>query len=1211
MKRNLQITNNGTSNLDWNIRMNFQYGQTRAAKPLHQYRSSTFYSGVRVSSTAPRAFQKAITPTSGPTKLALARANSAAANGNERILVIQETDAWGVNIGDFIINNLGITPTVINSSQIAETDFFQYDLIVTAGDEDNTYYTELSNNVSKFEAYVIAGGVVQYQLATQGDNVTIVGGVQVIHSYAENVNRVLIPEHPIVSGLDSLLNGNSANHCYLTNLPGNAKVIVETADSRLPTLVEYSFGAGSVVATGMTWEYLYINGYNSGPMMGLALEYSLTLGGAWLRANPISGSIAASGNQQTTITIDASRLYPGDYEAAVEIVNNDVDPEDTVFVVPVTLTVLPPNMSASPDTFANIQYGLGDSTTVTLTVGNIGGQGRLLWSASVVSSSGIPVKFIPASGNLVQNGTEPVLIRLMPTFVAGTYDITIKVSGNDPANPNEEILIQATVLPPDVNVTSESIVKKVEKNKTGSSTLTISNTNAGKLFWNMSIQSDVPEEPTIQVNRSLKKGNNGKQSLLSKASHKSSSFSQLSSSQAFDFIPGTFDSLMLSETYLTCMTVDPATGLIYAQENGGYAFFQYDPSTNEWTQLEDCPIYSGNNGGAVVLNGKVYTTYTSGSGGSKAFREKAFDAFGEGPPPASGIGIYDIDSDTWTTMDSPTYSGLIETFGGKIYLADTYLFVSYDPMTLQWDTLPHPGELDPLFYDENTWGGLRYYNGYLYDLAGNGDTSFAKFDLATEEWTQLPAPPRGTVLGTAIDPVNHTFYAVGNYEDAGDSSLFAFNLNTEQWSVIGGLPFSYIDDMGMAYVPSGDYRGLYLIEGEAGYGFVRYNTTAGMGWLTASAYSGTINGNSSGNVTLNFMPDTLDIGDYTANIFITSNDADEPLITIPVTMQVRADVSGPVTGISFFQDKYLSQYIDVIATGNEPLSGSPVIKVTKPNASQETLTTVTVDAAKRVYYGHFKFDASGNYSFTVTSTDTASNSKDSVRTLSAVLAKVGSNASLASTDGVAIMKIADNTMKSDAYLTIAAEGADLYSSEGIYSLSEAYTFGPLGMDLNASATITFDYSKLSGVDENHLTIYRRTENGLEMMKTIVNKVSKTATTTTMKMGKYQLFYNGDVVSEFEGALPKEFALFQNYPNPFNPTTTIRYALPRETKVVVTVYNILGQEVKTLVNEIQAGGVKSVLWDGKNNAGQAVSSGIYLYRIQTKEFTSTRKMLFVK
>ncbi|NUM81486.1 T9SS type A sorting domain-containing protein, partial [bacterium] len=781
---------------------------------------------------------------------------------------------------------------------------------------------------------------------------------------------------------------------------------------------------------------------------------------------------------------------------------------------------------------------------------------------------------------------------------------------NDPANPSELILIQATVLPSDINVSPSSVVKKVEKNKTGSSTLTINNTNAGKLFWNISIQTDVEEAPTIQVNRTVKKGNNGNQSLLSKASGKLSSFSQMSSAQAFEFTPGTFDTLMSSETYLTCLAVDPSTGLIYAQENNGYAFYKYDPSTDEWIQLEDCPIYSGNNGGAVVLNGKVYTTYTDGGGGGdKAFREKAFDAFGVAP--ASGMGVYDINSDTWTTMESRTYSGLIETFGGKLYLADTYLFVSYDPMTMQWDTLLHPGELNANFYSENTWGGLRYYNGYLYDLAGNGDTTFAKFNLATGVWTLLPVPPRGTVLGTAIDPVNHTFYAIGNYEDIGDSSLFAFNLNTEQWSVVGGLPFSYVDDLGMAYVPSGAYRGLYIIEGEAGYGFVRYNTAAGMGWLTASAYSGTINGNSSANVTLNFFPDTLDVGDYLANVFVTSNDEDEPLVTIPVTMQVRADATGPITGISFFQDKYLSQYIDVIATGNEPLNGPPVIKVTKPNTSQEMLTTVTVDAAKRVYYGHFKFDASGNYSFTVTSTDTASNSKDSVRTLAAVLAKAGSNATLASTDGVAIMKIADNTMKSDAYLTIAAEGVDAYSSEGIYSLSEAYTFGPLGMDLNASATITFDYSKLSGVDENHLTIYRRTENGLEMMKTTVNKVTKTATTTTMKMGKYQLFYNADVTSELEGALPKEFALFQNYPNPFNPTTTIRYALPRETKVVVTVYNILGQEVKTLVNEIQGGGVKSVLWDGKNNAGQAVSSGIYLYRIQTKEFTSTRKMLFVK
>jgi hypothetical protein len=94
-------------------------------------------------------------------------------------------------------------------------------------------------------------------------------------------------------------------------------------------------------------------------------------------------------------------------------------------------------------------------------------------------------------------------------------------------------------------------------------------------------------------------------------------------------------------------------------------------------------------------------------------------------------------------------------------------------------------------------------------------------------------------------------------------------------------------------------------------------------------------------------------------------------------------------------------------------------------------------------------------------------------------------------------------------------------------------------------------------------------------------------------------------------LPTEFMLSQNYPNPFNSMTTVRYALPTETDVRIDVYNILGQKVRTLVDGIQTAGYKSVNWDGKNESGEDVSSGIYLYRIQTNEYGKTMKMIFLK
>ncbi len=95
------------------------------------------------------------------------------------------------------------------------------------------------------------------------------------------------------------------------------------------------------------------------------------------------------------------------------------------------------------------------------------------------------------------------------------------------------------------------------------------------------------------------------------------------------------------------------------------------------------------------------------------------------------------------------------------------------------------------------------------------------------------------------------------------------------------------------------------------------------------------------------------------------------------------------------------------------------------------------------------------------------------------------------------------------------------------------------------------------------------------------------------------------------ALPTEFALEPNFPNPFNPTTTIRYALPQPAKVELRIFNILGQVVRKLVDEEKPAGYHQTLWDGRDEAGRPVSTGIYLYQIRAGDFVKTMKMSFIK
>ena len=90
-----------------------------------------------------------------------------------------------------------------------------------------------------------------------------------------------------------------------------------------------------------------------------------------------------------------------------------------------------------------------------------------------------------------------------------------------------------------------------------------------------------------------------------------------------------------------------------------------------------------------------------------------------------------------------------------------------------------------------------------------------------------------------------------------------------------------------------------------------------------------------------------------------------------------------------------------------------------------------------------------------------------------------------------------------------------------------------------------------------------------------------------------------------------FNLHQNYPNPFNPVTTFRYDLYEDSFVKITVYDMIGRVVKTMVNSQQNSGFKSVQWNATNDKGAPVSAGLYLYTIQAGEFRQTKKMVLLK
>lgn len=101
------------------------------------------------------------------------------------------------------------------------------------------------------------------------------------------------------------------------------------------------------------------------------------------------------------------------------------------------------------------------------------------------------------------------------------------------------------------------------------------------------------------------------------------------------------------------------------------------------------------------------------------------------------------------------------------------------------------------------------------------------------------------------------------------------------------------------------------------------------------------------------------------------------------------------------------------------------------------------------------------------------------------------------------------------------------------------------------------------------------------------------------------------IKDQDELIPISYMLHQNYPNPFNPTTTLRYDLPEKTHVQLVIYDIIGREIRQLVNETQDAGYKSIIWDGRDNSGRTVGAGVYLFRISAGNFQEVKKMVLLK
>jgi photosystem II stability/assembly factor-like uncharacterized protein len=192
-----------------------------------------------------------------------------------------------------------------------------------------------------------------------------------------------------------------------------------------------------------------------------------------------------------------------------------------------------------------------------------------------------------------------------------------------------------------------------------------------------------------------------------------------------------------------------------------------------------------------------------------------------------------------------------------------------------------------------------------------------------------------------------------------------------------------------------------------------------------------------------------------------------------------------------------------------------------------------------------------------------------------------------STDGGATWSSANSGITGTAVLAVASRGTDLYAGTPLNGIFHSTDNGTSWVPLNDGLAAPIGVNKFAVTTNPHLFA------------------------GGTKSSVFSLPLAPTSVKEIKDRIPLEYTLGQNYPNPFNPQTRIEFSILKSANVKLEVFNVLGQNVTTLIDKNLSGGTYQVMWDGKDAAGKTVSSGTYFYRLEAGDFVETKKMNFVK
>jgi hypothetical protein len=329
-------------------------------------------------------------------------------------------------------------------------------------------------------------------------------------------------------------------------------------------------------------------------------------------------------------------------------------------------------------------------------------------------------------------------------------------------------------------------------------------------------------------------------------------------------------------------------------------------------------------------------------------------------------------------------------------------------------------------------------------------------------------------------------------------------------------------------------------------------------------------------------------------------------------LKVSDDLVAPELMVGVLQNPYMTQYLDVCMIASEEIDPATVEFEVNAQAVESRL----IDPEENVWMGDFKVAPPGGVqSIECRASDLGGNSAGVMADFSVSLVMAGDGGRIVSSDGRVSITVEPGVLSRNTYVTALPAQARMSSTAGPILLAPAgeppsgYHFGPGGLLNGNTACVEFTYGASDlgpeGSPDQLVIVHDR----VGPLDAYFDPVRQTVSATTYESGTFHLILGEPGAGRLadNGFL----SLYGSYPSPFRKTTTIRYEVRSRQNLWVSIYDVLGREIVRLPDRGASPGVREVVWDGRSDSGDPVSSGIYFIRVETEHTTATGKVTLTR